>query len=169
MPLRDPTSSRSPRYCGRGAPRDERGATIMEVIIAATLLSFVVLGAIAAISRGMIATNHARMITLSSQVLQSSVEDLRLKNYAVIKAYAAQSQPVNFTSSITSELLSSNFTSTMQLSANFTTLHASTATQLGMIAVEVTISWQENGSTFTRSARTYFSEKGLSDYIYVGF
>jgi hypothetical protein len=169
MKLREFQSPSAPRKRARLRLGGARGATIMEVIIAATLLSFVVLGALAAISRGMIATNHARMITLSSQVLQSSVEDLRLKNYSVIKAYAAQPQPVNFTSSITSELLSSNFTSTMQLSANFSTLHASTTSQLGMIAVEVTISWQENGSTFTRSARTYFSEKGLSDYIYVGF
>lgn len=141
----------------------------MEVIIAATLLSFIVLGALAAISRGMNATNHARMITLSSQVLQSSIEDLRLKNYSVIRGYAAQTQPVNFTSTITSELLSSNFTSTMTLTANFTTMHASTSSQLGMIAVEVTLTWRENSSTFTRTARTYFSEKGLSDYIYVGF
>ena len=138
-------------------------------MIAATLLSFVVLGALAAISRGMIATNHARMITLSSQVLQSSIEDMRLKNYSVISGYAAQSQPVDFTSTITSELLSSNFTTTMLLTANFTTVHASTSAQLGLIAVEVTITWKENGITFARSARTYFSEKGLSDYIYVGF
>lgn len=169
MSPREPISLPDRRMRARVLGKRQRGATIMEVIIAATLLSFVVLGALAAISRGMIATNHARMITLSSQVLQSSIEDLRLKNYAVIKSYAAQSQPVNFTSTITSELLSSNFTSTMNLSATFTTMHASTSTQLGMIAAEVTITWHENDSTFTRSARTYFSEKGLSDYIYVGF
>ncbi|MBI2514149.1 MAG: hypothetical protein HYV96_19425 [Opitutae bacterium] len=154
-----------------GAPRSgsRRGATIVEVVIAATLLSFIILGALAAISRGMTLMNHARMITLSSQVLQSAVEDLRLKNYAVIGNYAAATQPVDFTSTITSELLSSSFTRTMTLQARFTTLQASTATQLGLVSVELTVSWQEGTVPFSRTSRTYFSEKGLSDYIYVGF
>ncbi|MBA4136274.1 MAG: hypothetical protein C0518_03035 [Opitutus sp.] len=146
-----------------------RGITIAEVMIAATLLSFVVLGAVAAISRGLNLVNHARMITLSSQVLQSAVEDMRLKNYAQVSAYAAQTQPVNFTSTITTELLNSDFTRTMTLEARFTTVHASSTTELGLIAMEITISWTESGVPFTRSARTSFSEKGLSDYIYVGF
>jgi hypothetical protein len=138
-------------------------------MIAATLLSFVVLGAVAAISRGMALVNHARMITLSSQVLQSAVEDLRLKNYAQVAAYAAQTQPVNFTPSITTELLATEFTRTMTLQARFTTTHPSSTTELGLIVAEFTLAWTENGVEFTRSARTAFGEKGLSDYIYVGF
>lgn len=141
----------------------------MEVLIAATLLSFVVLGAIGAISRGMSLTNHARMITLASQVIQSSVEDLRLKNYAVLGGYAAAAQPINLTPTINTELLSSEFTSTMSLQARFTTLHPSSPAELGLMSVEITLSWREGGVPFSRSARTYFSEKGLSDYIYVGF
>lgn len=152
-----------------GGVRRERGATLAEVVIAATLLTFVVLGAIGAISRSLAMTNQARMVTLSSQVLQSAVEDLRLKNFAVIKTYAAQPQPVDFTPAITSEMLASGFTSTMSLRANFTTVHPSSTTELGLIAVEFTISWRDGNVGFTRSARTSFSEKGLSDYIYVGF
>lgn len=151
------------------AVRRARGITIAEVMIASTLLSFVVLGAIAAISRGMNLVNHARMITLSSQVLQSAVEDMRLKNYAQITAYAAQTQPVNLTSTITTELLSSEFTSTMSLSARFTVAQASDTSTVGLTRMEITVSWREAGLTFKRSARTSFSEKGLSDYIYVGF
>lgn len=164
-PLQPTLPSGRPRT--RSAAR--RGITIAEVMIAATLLSFVVLGAVAAISRGLKLVNHARMITLSSQVLQSAVEDLRLKNYAQIAAYAAQTQPVNFTPSITTELLNSDFTRTMTLEARFTTVHPSSATELGLIALEITIGWNESGAPFARSARTSFSEKGLSDYIYVGF
>lgn len=157
------------RKAGARRSDSHRGATVVEVIVAATLLSFVILGALAAVSRGMTLSNHARMITLSSQVLQSAIEDLRLKNYSVVSGYAAATQPVDFTSTITSELLSSSFTRTMTLEARFTTLQASTATQLGLIGVEVTVSWQEGTVPFSRSSRTYFGEKGLSDYIYVGF
>ncbi len=147
----------------------ERGATIVEVIIAATLLTFVLLGALGAISRSLSLTHSARMVTLSSQVLQSAIEDLRLRDYTVISAYAAQPQPVNLTPTITSELLSSGFTSSMTLDARFTTLHASTPTELGLISVELTVAWLDHQAAFTRSARTRFGEKGLSDYIYVGF
>jgi hypothetical protein len=138
-------------------------------MIAATILSFVVLGAVAAISRGMKIVNHARMITLSSQVLQSAVEDLRLKNYAQIAAYAAQTQPVDLTSTITTELLTTEFTNTMVLAARFTTVHASTPSEVGLISLDLSVTWREAGTPFTRSARTAFGEKGLSDYIYVGF
>ena len=89
MPRSLPISSRN------RARRHERGATIAEVAIAATLLTFVILGAIGSISRSLALTNSARMVTLSSQVLQSAVEDMRLRNYAVIANYAAQPQPVD--------------------------------------------------------------------------
>lgn len=164
-----PSSVFEPPHSRSLPPRSCRAVTIAEVLIAATLLSFVVLGAIAAISRGMNLTNHARMITLASQVLQSSVEDLRLKNYTVISGYAAAAQPVDFTPTINTELLGSEFTRSMTLQARFTTLHPSSVTELGLTAVEITLTWREAGVPFTRSARTYFSEKGLSDYIYVGF
>ncbi|MBA3849743.1 MAG: hypothetical protein C0502_07075 [Opitutus sp.] len=169
MPAFSPSSARSRgRRPGTGH-RARRGVTLTEVLIAATLLSFVVLGAIASISRGMNQTHHARMITLASQVLQSAVEDLRLKNYTVISGYAAATQPVDFTATINTELLGSEFTRTMTLQARFTTLHPSSPTELGLTAMEITLAWHEAGVPFTRSARTYFSEKGLSDYIYVGF
>lgn len=149
--------------------RERRGMTILEVLIASVLLTFVVMGTIASVSRAMKSMQHARMLTLASQVLQSQVEDLRLKNYAQVAAYAAQSQPVNFTSNITTELLNSSFTSTMTLQANFTTTYASTSTQVGLIDVVITLTWTNGSSSFTRVARTAFCEKGLSDYIYVGF
>lgn len=151
------------------APGSRRGATVVEVVIAATLLTFVVLGAIGSISRSLALTNGARMVTLSSQVLQSAVEDLRLRNYAVISGYAAQPQPVDLTATIAADMLASSFTRTMTLKANFTTVHPSSASQLGLIAVELTVAWTDGTVAFSRSARTSFSEKGLSDYIYVGF
>lgn len=150
-------------------PAGQRGATIAEVVIASTLLTFVILGALGSISRSLAMTSHARMVTLSSQVLQSAVEDMRLRNYSVISGYAAQPQPVDLTSTITSEMLASGFTSSMTLKAHFTTVHPSSTTELGLIAVELTIAWRDGNVGFNRSARTSFSEKGLSDYIYVGF
>jgi hypothetical protein len=114
-------------------------------------------------------TRHARMVTLAGQVAQSVMEDLRLKNFSQIQAYAAQTQPVGFTTSISSEGFQSNFTQSFAVSGQFTTLVASSSPTLGKISVQLTVSWTERTSTFQRRLITYFSEKGLSDYYYVGW
>jgi Tfp pilus assembly protein PilV len=77
----DPLSARGlgPR---RPAARRGRcaGMTMSEVLIAAVLLSFVVMGSITALSQSYSHIRHARMVTLAGQVLQSVMEDLRLNN-----------------------------------------------------------------------------------------
>ncbi|MDD3180960.1 MAG: hypothetical protein PHQ04_11510 [Opitutaceae bacterium] len=157
-------------FGSRRAPtRPTRGATIVEIVIAATLLSFVVMGSLASISFAIQLTNHARMVTLANQVVQSAIESLRLQNYSQIATLAAQTQPVNLTSTVGAQLTGTTFTSTMSVSANFTTVSASTTTQLGLISANITVNWTEGAVAYVRSTRSVFSEKGLSDYIYVGF
>jgi Tfp pilus assembly protein PilV len=143
--------------------------TLAEVLVAAVLLAFVVMTSLTALSQALGYVRHARMITLSSQILQSVMEDLRLRNYGALKTYAAQTQPVNLTSTINSERFASNFTSGFTVSANFTTLVASLPGQPGKISAQITVTWAEQSGTFTRSTVSYFGEQGLSDYIYVGW
>ena len=150
-------------------PRSRRGMTLAEVLVAAVLLSFVVMAALTALSQAYGFTRHARMVTLAGQIMQSAVEDLRLRNFNDLKTYAAQSQPVNFTSMLSSERFSSNFTQGFALAAQFTTLTASSEAQLGKIAVTITVNWTEQNAPFSRKVTTYFGEKGLSDYFYVGW
>ena len=143
--------------------------TMAEVLIAAVLLGFVIMSSLTALSQAYGFTHHARMITLASQITQSVMEDMRLRNFSVLQNYAAQAQPVSFTSLLASERFSSSFTSSFALSGNFTTLTASAPGTLGKISVTLTISWSENNTPFSRVVTTYFSEKGLSDYYYVGW
>lgn len=143
--------------------------TIAEVLIASVLLGFVVMASLTALSQSYSFVRHARMVTLASQILQSVMEDLRLRNYGELKAYAAQAQPIDFTPMLSSERFSSSFTTGFTLSGNFTTLVASSPGQPGKISSTLTVSWSENGSPFTRQTFAYFGELGLSDYIYVGW
>ena len=140
-----------------------------EVLIAAVLLGFVIMTSLTALSQAYGFTRHARMTTLASQIVQSVMEDLRLRNFNDLKSYAAQTQPVSFASALASERFASEFTTGFTLTGQFTTLVTSTATVPGKISVTLTVAWTENGSPFTRSIMTYFSEKGLSDYYYVGW
>ena len=143
--------------------------TISEVLIAATLLAFVVMTSLTALSQAYGFTRHARMVTLAGQIVQSVMEDLRMRNFSALQTYAAQSQPVSFSSNISSEGFNSNFTQGFALAGTFTTLVASSSGQLGKISVTLTVTWTERNSTYTRRIITYFSEKGLSDYYYVGW
>jgi len=146
-----------------------QGMTMAEVMIAAVILGFVIMSSLTALSQAYGFTRHARMTTLAGQIVQSVMEDLRLRNFNELKAYAAQSQPVSFSSTLESERFSSNFTQGFSLAGEFSTLVASAPPQLGKISVMLTVTWTEQGTVFHRHLATYFSEKGLSDYYYVGW
>lgn len=143
--------------------------TMLEVLITAVVLGFVIMGSLTALSRSYAFTRHARMVTLAGQVVQSVMEDLRLRNFAELKAYAAQAQPVSFASTLSSERFTSNFTTGFTLNGNFTTLTRPAGATYDRIGVTLTIQWTEQGISYTRKLITYFGEKGLSDYYYVGW
>lgn len=160
-------SHNEPRRC---APiRGCDGMTMAEVLIAAVLLGFVIMSSLTALSQSYGFVRHARMVTLASQILQSVMEDLRLRNYSELRNNAAQTQPVDMTSVLTTERFASNFTSGFAISARYTTLVTSGPSQPGKLTVELTVTWTENGSPFSRKTVTYFGEQGMSDYIYVGW
>ena len=143
--------------------------TMSEVLVAAVLLGFVIMSSLTALSQSYGFTRHARMVTLASQIAQSVMEDLRLRNYSELKAYAAQAQPVSFASTLASERFASSFTTGFSLNGNFSTLVASSSGQLGKISVTLTVAWSEHNVPYSRSLTTYFTEKGLTDYYYVGW
>ena len=143
--------------------------TIAEVLIASVLLAFVIMSSLTALSQAYGFIRHARMVTLASQILQSVMEDLRLRNYSELKAYAAQSQPVDFAAMLASERFASSYTTGFTLTGNFTTVVASGTGTPGKISVTLTVNWSENRVNFNRTTITYFGEQGLSDYIYVGW
>ena len=143
--------------------------TMAEVLIATVLLAFVIMSSLTALSQAYAFTRHARMVTLASQIVQSVMEDFRLRNYNDLKTYAAQSQPVNLASTLASERFASAFTTNFTLCADFTTIVASAPGVLGKISVTLTVAWTEHGTSYTRRLTTYFGEKGLSDYYYVGW
>ena len=147
----------------------QRGSTIAEVVVATTLLVFVIGSSLSGLTAGLGYSRHARMVTMAGQITQSVMEQLRLNNYSRINSYAAQSQPVDFTSIISADNFSSSFTTGMNVRVYFTTQVSSATGMLGKTQVQVTTTWPENGVSYTRKSITIFTEKGLSDYIYAGW
>ncbi len=66
-------------------PRDN-GFTLVEVMVAATVMVFGITTAIVTLQRGFQALDHARNLTFASQVMQSELERLRLKNWTQMQA-----------------------------------------------------------------------------------
>jgi Tfp pilus assembly protein PilV len=164
-----PVSARDSRRARPWQRRD--GMTMSEVLIAAVILAFVIMSSLTALSQAYGFTRHARMVTLAGQISQSVMEDLRLRNFTDIDTYAGQSQPVTtaFSTILASERFSSNFTRSFVVTGNFTRLVTHTSTQLGKVAVTITVTWTEQDVNFSRSLTTYFGERGLTDYYYVGW
>ncbi len=103
------------------------------------------------------------MITLTSQIAQSVREDFRLRKFSELKAYAAERQPVSLARMLASERFASNLTPEFTLTGDFTTLVASSPSQLGKLRVTLTVSWHEHETPLSCSLTTYFAEKGISD------
>ena len=74
---------RPPHRDGR-QPR--RAFTLVEVMIASTVLLFGITSAILVLQRGLQAIDTARNTTRAAQVMQSELEGLRLKNWTQIQA-----------------------------------------------------------------------------------
>jgi type II secretory pathway pseudopilin PulG len=159
----------SPLFPPSVPTRRNRGMTVMEVLIATTLLVFTIGSSISALSAGMGYIRHARMTSLANQITQSAMEQLRLANYATISTYAAQSQPVTFDNIISADNFASGFTLGMTVRVNFMTVTASEAGTLGKTHLTITTTWPENGVIYTRKTTSIFTEKGMSDYIYAGW
>ncbi|SDS23106.1 prepilin-type N-terminal cleavage/methylation domain-containing protein [Opitutus sp. GAS368] len=153
----------------RAVRRRQNGMTILEVMIASVLLVLVIGSSISALSAGLAYVRHARMTTLAGQITQSVMENLRLNNYANITTYAGRAQPVALNSFISADNFSSNMTTGLTVNGAFTILVASGSGTLGESQVVITITWPENGVTYTRKTMSIFTEKGLSDYIYAGW
>lgn len=139
--------------------RGKRGAfTLVEVMAAMTVLILVMMSSIAAMTIGFRILEDARLSTLASQVLQSEVENIRLKNWAQLSALPASA---SFT--VDSSLLTASFNK-FNCTRSVSDLHAD------MKQVTVSLTWSSmDGRPHTRRYVTYIGKNGLNDYYYRKF
>jgi hypothetical protein len=132
----------------------------MEVTMATMVMAFGLSTALFTMMRGFKTLDVARNITLSSQVLQSEMERLRLMDWTDINALSG-------TSSVD---LSTVFTDDADLAARFTltrTVSDVTGKVGQMKEILLQCSWTGmDGRSLTRSFRTYYAKNGLYDYYY---
>ena len=151
---------RRPNWTGANKPN---GFTIIEVAIAAFVLAVGIIGSITALMMGFRLLETARNTALADQVLQSEIEDLRLKSWAqltdVVSGY-----PPGSTYDLTPLLAQEVQAQGLTLALKVTDLSATYADTVNLL---VTVTWKSkfNNKQQTRTYQTQYSKNGLSDYF----
>jgi len=125
--------------------------TLIEVMIGALVLTLVFFSTFSVIQSGFEMIDVSRNTGLAGQILQSEIEDIRLKNWA--------SLPADGTSTIT---LPSAFNT---VTGRFAATRTVTSVNADMKKVTVQVTWTAyTGRTHTRRYETYYTKGGLNDY-----
>jgi len=141
--------------------RNRAGFTLIEVMIAASVMVLVIMSSIGTLSLGYRLLENARLTTLAGQVLQSEMETLRLKNWTEISALPASEAFVAEDTIIAAG--NNKFTCVRKIE--------NAPTGSGTIKkITLAVSWTSmRGIPHTRQYMSYFAENGLNDYYYRTF
>lgn len=125
--------------------------TLIEVMMGALVLTLVFFSTFSVMQKGFEMVDISRNTGLAGQILQSEIEDIRLKNWA--------SLPADGTSDIT---LPSAFNA---VSGKFAATRTVTSVNSDMKKVTVQVTWTAyTGRSHTRRYETYYTKGGLNDY-----
>ncbi|WP_225919387.1 type IV pilus modification PilV family protein [Actomonas aquatica] len=151
-----------PRSQAPGDPKATRrgGFTLLEVLMAASVLSMALSSAIIVIQNGFRNLDTARLGTTASQMIQSEMERIRLLNWESVEALPASEEidPASFFT-----------TSTIETDRITVIRSVSDVPSFGgeMKEIIVTATWTTiNGHPATRLFRMRYARNGLFDYYY---
>ena len=131
--------------------RSRRAFTLVEVMVASTVLVFGIVSAITVSQRGLQALDTARNLTTASALMQNEMERVRLLNWAQLE--------------------------TLQQAADHTVAHADSArfactreiadVKTGMKEIRLITTWRGyDGRPHTARLITRYGRNGLNDYFY---
>lgn len=132
-------------------PRSLRSFTIVEVMVAATVLIFGIVSAVTVSQRGLQAVDTARNLTAASQLMQNEMERVRLMSWAQL------------------QVLQQSGDTAVPLSApaRFSCTREITDVKTDMKQISLTATWRGyDGRTHTARLITRYGRNGLNDYFY---
>ena len=133
------------------------GFTLVEVACAAFVLLFAIASSVVAMQMGFRSLDYARGVTLSSQILQSEIESIRLLPWGKVKTLAPEDLPlVNLDSVFAQAGRPQDF----ELDYDFFEIISGE-----MVRITVTASWKTvDGISHSRSTSTEYCINGLNDF-----
>ncbi len=131
--------------------RSFRGFTLVEVMVASTVLIFGIVSAITVSQRGLQALDTARNLTTASQLMQNEMERVRLLNWAQLEALQQ----------------SGDNTVAHAGSGRFNCAREISDVKTGMKEIRLITTWRGyDGRTHTARLITRYGRNGLNDYFY---
>lgn len=139
----------------RSVFRRNDGFTLVEMIVASLVLGMVFISSIATLTYGYKLMENARFNTLASQVIQSEIETLRLKNWSQLNAL-----PSHGTIAISSGMATAAFN-------KFTGWRTVSLVRTDTKRIVVGVQWTaSSGQVHSRRYTTFMTKDGLNDYYY---
>jgi Tfp pilus assembly protein PilV len=134
--------------------RSIRSFTLVEVMVAATVLVFGIVSAVTVSQRGLQAVDTARNLTAASQIMQSEIERVRLLSWAQLQALQQSGD-----TTVTPEAGAAG--------TSFTCTRTITDIKTDMKEITLTAAWRGyDGRPHTASLITRYGKSGLNDYFY---
>jgi type II secretory pathway pseudopilin PulG len=165
-----------PRPLARFSHRAATAFTIIETMLAATVMVMGIATALTALQYGLRATDTARNMTLAGQIMQSEIEILRLQNWSQIvglqNAQETATTPLRIDPATTiSSGSGTALDATLTAIANrftCTRLVADVTGRADIKTITLNVTWTGvDGRTHTLVFQTRYAKDGLSDYFYV--
>ena len=152
--------------------RAAQGFTIMEVLMATFVMALAISSSVTTLQVGYRSIDTARNMTLAGQILQSMIEDIRLKQWTEINTMSTTNGgvatgPIS-TFDTTGSFSGFNATASRMLNRfTFTRTVTSVTGQTGMKKIVLAASWVGiDGRTTSVNYTTYYAQNGLYDYYY---
>jgi len=142
----------------RSALGEKAGFTLMEVGVAAVVLTIVFMGTFGALIVGFNLIESARDTTRSAQMLQSEFEELRTMNWTDVTALPA------------SETYSPSNDFVLAFGDRYRLTRTITSRAADQKEISVAVNWRDkSGSTKSLEYITWYTEDGFSDYYFRKF
>ncbi|MCB0074100.1 MAG: prepilin-type N-terminal cleavage/methylation domain-containing protein [Caldilineaceae bacterium] len=142
------------------------GFTIVEVMVAATIMVLGITTSLTTLTFGMRAIDTARNSTLAAQIMQSEMENIRLLNWAQLTALST-SETVDISSIISSGSSTTLDATLNNIISKFTCTRTITTPKSNMREITLTVSWNgQDGRAHSNSYVTRYCKDGLYDFYY---
>jgi type II secretory pathway pseudopilin PulG len=150
---------------GIGSGRGTSGHTLIEVMVAAAVLAFMVVSLYAGFSSGFAVLRVARENLRATQILEERMEVLRLIKWDdVAPGFIPQNFTAPFVATDATNSVAAGFAYTGTVSIATAPLSESYAEHLKLIRIDLT--WISGNIQRSRQMTSYVSKYGLQNYVY---
>lgn len=156
------TTRTLPKRPGLGRRLRSRAAfTLVEVMIAFTILIAGLCGGLATIQSGLKSIDSARCSTLAAQIMQSQIERLRLLNWTDLSGNIGENRDVSVTGLV--PVSANDIAGRFKLTQTILT----DTSRTGIINIQLNVTWTNIGGVVqNRSFVTRYAKNGLYDYYF---